>query len=41
MDLANGLRLEADAFGLAFSTHDKQEGMTAFLEKRPARLTDF
>ena len=41
MDLANGLRLEADAFGLAFSTHDKQEGMTAFLEKRPAKLTDF
>lgn len=41
MDLTNGLKLEADAFGFTFSTHDKQEGMTAFLEKRPADLTDF
>ena len=41
MDLANGLKMEADAFGLPFATHDKQEGMTAFLEKRPAELTDF
>lgn len=41
MDLNNGLKLEADAFGFTFSTHDKQEGMTAFLEKRPAELTDF
>ena len=41
MDLANGLKMEADAFGLTFATHDKQEGMTAFLEKRPAELTDF
>ena len=41
MDLANGLKMEADAFALSFSTHDKKEGMTAFLEKRPAELTDF
>lgn len=41
MDLANGLKMESDAFGLTFATHDKQEGMTAFLEKRPAELTDF
>lgn len=41
MDLINGLKMEADAFGLTFATHDKQEGMTAFLEKRPAELTDF
>ena len=41
MDLNSGLRLEADAIGLTFSTHDKVEGMTAFLEKRPANLTDF
>ena len=41
VDLANGLKMEADAFGLTFATHDKQEGMTAFLEKRPAELTDF
>ena len=40
-DLDNGLRMEAVAFGLTFSTHDKKEGMTAFLEKRPADLTDF
>lgn len=40
-DLNAGLTLEADLFGLAFSTHDKKEGMTAFLEKRKAELTDF
>ena len=27
MDLASGLELEATSFGLAFSTHDKYEGM--------------
>jgi len=31
-----GLDYESDAFALAFSTHDKKEGMTAFLEKRKA-----
>ena len=41
MDLNNALKMEADAFGFTFSTHDKEEGMTAFLEKRPANLTDF
>ncbi len=41
VDLASGLQLEANLFGLAFSTHDKKEGMNAFLEKRPAELTDF
>ena len=41
VDLASGLQLEANLFGLAFSTEDKKEGMTAFLEKRPANLTDF
>ena len=40
-DLASGLTLEADLFGLSFSTADKKEGMTAFLEKRKANLTDF
>ena len=40
-DLSSGLTLEADLFGLAFSTDDKKEGMTAFLEKRKANLTDF
>jgi len=41
MDLANGLKYEADLFGLSFATDDKKEGMTAFLEKRKANLTDF
>ena len=40
-DLESGLKLEANLFGLAFSTHDKAEGMQAFLEKRKAELTDF
>ena len=40
-DLASGLQLEASAFGLSFSTHDKVEGMTAFLGKRAATFTDF
>ena len=39
-DLSSGLTLEADLFGLAFSTEDKKEGMTAFLEKRKADLKD-
>ena len=33
-DLDSGLKLEAKLFGLSFSTADKKEGMTAFLEKR-------
>ena len=40
-DLKNGLRREADLLGLAFATHDKQEGMTAFLEHREPDFTDF
>jgi enoyl-CoA hydratase len=38
MDLKNGLKLEADAFGLTFATEEKKEGMTAFLEKRKANF---
>ena len=34
IDLDSGLKLEANLFGLSFSTADKMEGMTAFLEKR-------
>ena len=41
MDLYNGLKLEADAFAVTNSTHDKEEGMAAFLEKRAADFTDF
>lgn len=37
-DLAGGLRLEADLFGLCFATHDQKEGMAAFLEKRTAQF---
>jgi enoyl-CoA hydratase len=33
-DLAGGLQLEADLFGLCFATDDQKEGMAAFLEKR-------
>ena len=32
--LATGLSLEANAFGICFSTQDKEEGVKAFLEKR-------
>ncbi len=39
-DLENGLRMEATTFGMSFATHDKAEGMRAFLEKRPAKFTD-
>lgn len=41
ISLASGLEMEAVNFGLTFATPDKKEGMTAFLEKRPAVLTDF
>lgn len=34
MTLAEGLNLEANLFGLLFSTEDMKEGTTAFLEKR-------
>ena len=36
MDLENGLNLEAQLFGVSCSTADMKEGLTAFLEKRPA-----
>ena len=38
MTLAEGLQLEANLFGLVASTQDMKEGLTAFLEKRPARF---
>jgi enoyl-CoA hydratase len=40
-DLLNGLKIEADLFGLSFASPDQKEGMGAFLEKRKANLTDF
>lgn len=36
--LAQGLALEAEAFGGVFATEDMREGTTAFLEKRAARF---
>lgn len=36
MDLARACRYEADLFAISFSTADQKEGMSAFLEKRPA-----
>jgi enoyl-CoA hydratase len=38
MTLAEGLQLEANAFGLVASTRDVKEGLNAFLEKRPAQF---
>ena len=38
MSLAEGLYLEAVLFGVACATEDKNEGTTAFLEKRPAQF---
>ncbi len=39
MPLAEGLSYEATLFGLCAATTDMKEGMTAFLEKRPARFS--
>ena len=39
MPLPEGLAYEATLFGLCASTDDMREGMTAVLEKRPARFT--
>jgi enoyl-CoA hydratase len=39
MPAAEGLLFEATLFGLCAATADMKEGMTAFLEKRPARFT--
>jgi len=39
VDLENGLRLEAEAFAVTFSTEDRIEGMAAFLTKRTAKFT--
>jgi enoyl-CoA hydratase len=38
MDFARASRYEADLFALCFTTADCREGISAFLEKRPARF---
>ena len=38
--LVEGMRIEADLSTLAYQTSDAEEGMRAFLEKRPARFED-
>lgn len=38
LDLFAACALETDLFGQAFTTQDRAEGMTAFLEKRPAKF---
>ncbi len=39
LDLFTACALETDLFAQAFGTQDRKEGMTAFLEKRPARFS--
>ena len=40
-DLEGGLSMEAVSLGLSFASPGKAEGMAAFLEKRPAKFTEF
>ena len=39
LPIEEGLLYERDLFCLCFSTKDKEEGVAAFLEKRPAQWT--
>ena len=36
MDIDDGIALENELFAMCFATEDQKEGMTAFMEKRPA-----
>ncbi|AHF05483.1 hypothetical protein MARPU_08635 [Marichromatium purpuratum 984] len=38
--LAEGVRCERRVFHAAFATHDRREGMAAFIAKREARFED-
>ena len=37
--LAEGIRIERQIFYATFATDDRREGMSAFVEKRPASFT--
>ncbi|MGI6084653.1 MAG: enoyl-CoA hydratase-related protein [Acetivibrionales bacterium] len=39
LPISQGEMLEAESMGICFSTEDKKEGMTAFVEKRKANFT--
>ncbi|MEQ8201099.1 MAG: enoyl-CoA hydratase-related protein [Syntrophomonadaceae bacterium] len=39
-DIDRGMAIEADIFGLCFSTHDQAEGMKAFVEKRKPQFME-
>lgn len=38
MDIDDGIAVENELFAMCFATADQKEGMTAFLEKRPAKF---
>ena len=38
--LAEGVRFERRAFHSLFATQDQKEGMSAFIEKRPAKFVN-
>lgn len=38
MDIDDGIAVENELFGMCYATEDQKEGMTAFLEKRPAQF---
>ena len=39
LNQAEGLELEAELFGQAFSSEDKTEGVNAFIEKREPKFS--
>ncbi len=40
MDIDDGIAVENELFAMCFATEDQKEGMSAFLEKRPAVFTN-